>query len=554
MSVDSIIPSKDNARHIDQKSESFLELVNSIQAGGVQIPIHVWPHPKKKDKYEIRAGERRWRACKSLKLKTIPTIVHRGISVQGAMLLTIIENKFRKKLTPLEEVEVIAHCMDQLDSDAKLIAGLIGQTEQWVRLRANIHRNLSQGWRQIFPDLVRHPHFKTWSVGHLTLVARLPANSQKELLTEIQQRSWQWENVSVQDLDKRIGRSLMLLNKAKWNLDDETLLPKAGACSKCMKRSGAEPVLWFGAMDNQIKKKDRCLDRLCWKNKLQIYLQQRAKELSGKHSNLAYLATEHMTGDEKEDLSKKFGRVLDPSDMQESTKGAKDSIPALVVHGDAMGKVVFVKEKQFARPAGKRAAGKPTPLKDRRDGLKNKRWAQVLIVLREKVKAAGVDSVVYQDKITGVMALAAIYGNYASYSGPEKTKQKDIAALVKAAKGLGIASAREKALILLWDSVKPTLDSILCYGGLVTQTRPFIINNAKWIAQLIQVDVDKIFQEVSKQKGFTEPKSWKGLKADGTPKAKKKTKKGKSDRSDMQKNVKAEEQQYEYSDKIKYML
>ncbi len=169
MSIDSIVPSKDNARHIDQKSESFLDLVNSIRAGGVQIPIHVWPHPKRKNKYEIRAGERRWRACKSLKFKTIPAIVHRGIKIDAAMILTYIENKFRKALTPLEEIEEIARCMDHLGSDAKLIAGLIGQTEQWVRLRANIHRNLSQGWRKIFvAGPGRYTYLKNWSIGHLT--------------------------------------------------------------------------------------------------------------------------------------------------------------------------------------------------------------------------------------------------------------------------------------------------------------------------------------------------------------------------------------------------
>ena len=50
MSMASIVPSKDNARNIDPLSASFLELKESIKAGGVQIPIHVWPHPDKKKK------------------------------------------------------------------------------------------------------------------------------------------------------------------------------------------------------------------------------------------------------------------------------------------------------------------------------------------------------------------------------------------------------------------------------------------------------------------------------------------------------------------------
>jgi len=560
MSIDSIVPSKDNARHIDQKSESFLELVNSIEAGGVQIPIHVWPHPKRKDKYEIRAGERRWRACKSLKHKTIPAIVHRGISIQVAMTLTITENKFRQKLTPLEEVEEIARCMDHLDSDAKLIAGLIGQTEQWVRLRANIHRNLSQGWRKAFPDMVRFMFFKKWSIGHLTLIARLPQVAQKELLAEIEKYYWQWEDVSVQDLDKRIGGSLMLLIRAKWNLDDDTLLPKAGACSKCVKRSGADPVLWYGAASEQIKTKDRCLDLQCWENKMQRYLQQRAKELSGKYSDLAYIATQDLTGDVKAKLSEQFGRVFDRNDVQKSTKGAKGAVPALVVSGDGMGKVTFVKEKQFARPAGGGAkrAGRVTPLKERRAGLKAKRWAQVLIELRKKVDAAGVDQVIYADKITGIMALASLYGNVACWmletpsrernlGSTDKELQKQIDNLVKEARGSGIAAGREKALKLLWASVKPTLKNLLSYGGPASQTSGYCILSARWVAKLIQVDIDKLFVQVSAMKGFSEPKSWKDMNEDGTLKAKK-VKKGKSN---MKKKVETEEVKFEKAKKAK---
>jgi hypothetical protein len=51
------------------------------------------------------------------------------------------------------------------------------------------------------------------------------------------------------------------------------------------------------------------------------------------------------------------------------------------------------------------------------------------------------------------------------------------------------------------------------------------MDDARWIAKLISVDIDKIFEEVSKQKGFTEPKSWTNLNADGTPKKAKKAKK-----------------------------
>ena len=512
MSLSSIVPSKDNARHIDMRSDSFLELKESIKASGVQIPIHVWPHPDKKmkNRFEIRCGERRWLASKALKLKTIPAIVHRGINYQVAMLLTITENKFHEKLTPLEEVEEIAGCMDNLDGDAKLIAGLIGQTEQWVRLRANIHQNLQASWRRAFSNL-------DWSIGHLTLIARLPADAQTELLKGIERKPWQWENVSVQDLDRRLSDSLMLLNKASWNLDDERLLPKAGACSDCKHRSGAQPLLWFGPLENQILTKDRCLDPLCWNNKMMIFLQHQAKHFSDKYSNLTFTSTEHLSANEKEELTKKFGRVYDPEDVQKSTKGSKNAIPSLVISGKGSGSIIFVREKRFASPGGgaPKRKGQVTPLKERRVQLRCKRWAQVLLLLSEKVDATGWPQLIFKDKITGVMALAALYGNH--MINPIKSSRERIETLAQS----GAKAGREEALGLLWDSVKPTLRQMIAYGGALTQIDGYYVTTARWVAMLIQVDIDKMFKEVSKTKGFTVPKSWAALNEDGSQKKKK---------------------------------
>ena len=527
MPIADIVPSKDNARHIDTKSESFFDLMESIKAGGVQIPIHIWPHPdkKKKNLFEIRCGERRWLASKILKKKTIPAIIHRGINYEVAMMLTITENKFHAPLLPLEEVEEISICMNNLNGDVKLIAGLIGQAEQWVRLRANIHQNLTDVWRRVFVNTGRRVLFSNWSIGHLTLIARLPASAQTELLKNIEASSWLWENVSVKDLNDRLSQALMLLTKANWNLEDVVLLPEAGACSDCKKRSSAEPVLWFGPLENQIDTKDRCLDPLCWNKKKIVYLWQRAKFFRNEFSNLAFRATDRLSSEDRTLLTEKFGRVYDMEDVQKSTRGAKDAIPAMVVSGKGFGSITFVKEKGFASPGGgAKRAGRVTPLKERRAQLKCKRWAQVMLLLCKKVKAAELQELTCKDNITAVMAMAAIFGNQTGYSVMEGRKLFET--LVKtAAKG-----GREKALELLWVSVKPTLVRMISYGGPVTQIDGHDVQTARWVAKLLAVDIDKMFKEVSESKGFTVPKSWASLNEDGTqkkakPKAKPKTKK-----------------------------
>lgn len=527
MPVASIVPSKDNARVIDTKSESFNNLMESIKAGGVQIPIHVWPHPdkRKKDLFEIRCGERRWLACKTLGHRTIPAIVHRGINYEVAMLLTITENKFHEKLKPLEEVEEIARCMDNLDGDAKLIAGLIGQTEQWVRLRVNIHRNLCGPWRQAF---VVHPHFSDWSIGHLTLIARLPGTAQRQMLKNIETQPWNWERVSVKDLDNRLSQSLMLLIKAKWGLDDKLILPKAGACSSCTKRSGSEPMLWFGGIKEQIKTKDRCLDPDCWGKKLSRYLEQRAKQFNEKFENLTYRTLEHLTASEKEALTEKFGRVYDMEDVVRSTSGAKNAVPSLVVSAKGAGMITFVKEKRFGVAGmGAKRPGKVTPLKERREKLKCKRWAQVMLLLTDKVDAAETHWLKYRDKVTCVMALSACFGNDPLVYGLAAREQFD--ALVK-------TGNQEKVLQLLWANIKPSLCQLLSYGGPASQIAGDFTKKARWLGDLLKVDIDKMFDDVSKSKGFTVPKSWESLNEDGTPK---KTAPKKSGKRGMIKTAKA---------------
>jgi len=523
ISLACIIPSKDNARKIDQNSESFLELVKSIKAGGVRVPIHIRTCPDKPGKYEIRAGERRWRASKAAGRNAIPAIIHSDMSDETALDLTYVENKFREDLKPLEEVAEIGRCMSKLGDNAKIIAERLGQTEQWVRLRANIHKNLHQAWRQAFMNLDRNSIFELWTIAHLTLVARLPGNIQKDLLKNIREYDWQWnKNISVKELEERIATALKLLSKAKWSLDDETLLPKAGSCSKCTKRSGFQPLLWFGdTIGDQIKSKDRCLDQYCWNNKLKAYLKRRAKELSEKHSDLIYVTAEYPNQVEKEFLSKTFGRVLDNSDTIKSTKTAKGSVPALIVHGKGTGNIIYVKERQYKKTAPGRVPGRVTPLNERKQLLDCKRWAQVLKELQEKLGKTTVEQISYSDKITGVMALTALYGNKMLWYAIDKTNQKEIAELIRTADKGG----RQTALGYLWGSVKTTLDDILTYNGPVTQTPKQIIEEAKWIAELIQVDIKKVYEEVSKQKGFTVPKSWKNLNPDGTPKAKKAKKK-----------------------------
>ena len=507
-----IVLSGDNKRKIDEKSEGFAELKASIKAGGVRVPIQVRLHPDKKGKYELRYGERRYRACKALGLKTIPAIVTDSMTEEDALDLTYIENKFREDLKPLEEAAEVALMMERFGNNVKEVGKRIGKNAQWVYARANIAKGLIKAWRKV----VEGPEYKSWTLSHLCQIARLPEHIQNSLIDAID-GIYEPEEMSASDLAEFIGKELHLLSKSKWNLEDETLLPKAGACKKCPKRCGYQPMLWFDS-DDQVDAGDQCLDGFCWKAKEMAWLQRKAKELREKHPDLVFICKEYPSSQDAKDIYQAIGPYLSYWEYKSSSKSEERALPAMYIHGKAAGQLTYIKIDS-AKGEKIKTKGNPTTLKERQQQLDAKRWSQVLLDLREKVKRASVADITYPNKICSIMSLVAAYGNkmllnpfYGSWAGEDnpKTSKAEITKLVKSKDG------QARALELLWQSFLPTLDNLLTYNGPIKQTPKKYQVDAAWIAGMIGVDIKQLFDAVSKCKSFTVPKSWSKLNADGT--------------------------------------
>jgi ParB/RepB/Spo0J family partition protein len=516
--IDQVFPTKDNQRNIDVSTGDFQEFMESIKAGGVRVPIQV--RAMEKGRYEIRAGERRWRASKEVGLKTIPAIIYSDIEDETALDLTYIENKFREDLKPMEEAAEIALLIDRFGDNAKAISQRIGKSEHWVRLRANIHRNLMPQWKKVFenPDTKEGRKFTNWTVGHLTLIARLPENIQQELFNNLMDY-WDTSKTSINDLDELIARLTNCLSKVKWNIDDETLLPAAGACSKCLKQTGFQPVLWEDVA-GQKKAGAMCLDRYCWMEKSSAYIERKAKELRDKHPDMIYITTDYPPDKEAEHLHDKFGKYLNLYEYENAgNKESKGSIPAMVLHGKGVGTLRFIKLKNDNAAANSRAVSSKS-LKERRAALDAKRWSQVLIDLRVKVNETHVKDIIYADKTTALIVLAAYYGIQPDWDVQRNLKYSDVEKTIK--------SGSDRALEIIWERLQKTLSKIIIYNGPITQTPQHLIDEAKWVSEIIQANLKRMFEDVSKRKGFTEPASWKSLNADGTPKSAKGAKSAKS--------------------------
>jgi ParB family chromosome partitioning protein len=102
---------------IDMRQDTLEDLANSIRAQGVVQPIVARPirSPDGLERFEIVAGERRWRAAQMAGLAEIPAVI-REVPDEGAIAMSLIENIQRENLNPLEE----ARALDRLIRDFNL--------------------------------------------------------------------------------------------------------------------------------------------------------------------------------------------------------------------------------------------------------------------------------------------------------------------------------------------------------------------------------------------------------------------------------------------------
>lgn len=112
--------------------ESDLEdLANSIRQKGVIQPILVRTDPETQGRYQIIAGERRWRASRRAGLKMIPAVI-REMDDREVLEIGIIENVQRSDLNPIEEAEAYKSLMDRFGRTQDSVATQVGKSREHV--------------------------------------------------------------------------------------------------------------------------------------------------------------------------------------------------------------------------------------------------------------------------------------------------------------------------------------------------------------------------------------------------------------------------------------
>lgn len=117
---------------MDMRTETLEDLASSIRAQGMVQPIIVRPVGSQASRrYEIVAGERRWRAAQMAGLSTVPVIV-RDIPDAAAMAMALIENIQRENLNPLEEAGALHRLMAEFDMTHAQAAEAVGRSRASV--------------------------------------------------------------------------------------------------------------------------------------------------------------------------------------------------------------------------------------------------------------------------------------------------------------------------------------------------------------------------------------------------------------------------------------
>ena len=150
------------------------ELADSIKAQGIVQPIVV--RPVGNSRYEIIAGERRWRAAQIAELSQVPVVV-KDVDDRQTIAMALIENIQREDLNPLEEASALQRLIEEFDLTHQQAAEAVGRSRAAV---SNLLRLL-----ELHPKVKEYVDDKALDMGHARCLLALDQNDQPVVAAEI---------------------------------------------------------------------------------------------------------------------------------------------------------------------------------------------------------------------------------------------------------------------------------------------------------------------------------------------------------------------------------
>jgi ParB/RepB/Spo0J family partition protein len=253
VNINAVRESPTNPRkHFDEAK--LQELAKSIGTQGLLQQILVRPL-NGANKYECVAGHRRLRAAKIAGLEVIPANI-RELTDHEVIEIQLSENIHRDDLTPLEEADSYRAILDAGIMSAEDIAMKLGRSRSHIYGRLKL-AELGPKARKALEDGKLQP-------STALLIARLPAGEvQEEALETVLRDSWDGSPVSYRHAAEILDHFLLVLKEAPFDTKSTEIVPAAGACTTCPKRTGAQPELF-----PEVKSTNVCTDRACYESKV----------------------------------------------------------------------------------------------------------------------------------------------------------------------------------------------------------------------------------------------------------------------------------------------
>jgi len=252
--------------------DALKELAESIRSQGVLSPLLV--RPLSESNFEIIAGARRYRAAQMAEVDSIPVRIV-NLTDAEALEAQLIENLQRRDVHPMEEANGFRALLNLEDPKYSIeqIAARTGKTPVYVAARLKL--------TELTEKVVESFYREEIGVGHALLLAKLQPAQQEQALAACFKEDWSSGSrkakrilLPVRNLQFWIESNILLILKdAPFDKRDAQLVPSAGSCVECPKRTGHNKLLFADV------RQDACTDPSCYQAKVGTHI---AKTIAAK--------------------------------------------------------------------------------------------------------------------------------------------------------------------------------------------------------------------------------------------------------------------------------
>jgi ParB family chromosome partitioning protein len=313
--------------------ERLKELAESIRSKGILSPLLT---RRVNSHFEIVSGARRYRAAKRAGLREAPVRIV-VLTDAEALETQIVENLLRSDVHPFEEAQGFRALLEREGTAYTIekIAAKTGKNSAYIAKRLRL--------LDLIPTVA--DAFTAGHIGieHALLIAKLGTDVQEKALSHCFDGYYAANDserslVPASRLQAWIAQNIYLsLNAVPFSKDDETLVPEAGSCANCPKRTGFNALLFSEVRE------DSCADSACFNRKLDMHIAQRV----AKRPNLVMVSENYNTTGESPILARRnYVEVV-----SRKNKKGKDARPeeklcthlTPAIHTDGMDKGRLVK-------------------------------------------------------------------------------------------------------------------------------------------------------------------------------------------------------------------